>query len=145
MLLDRKGWGLGVDCTLFPRLLETCLGKELVCGHRCRSLPKLEPRRLPPSLQWLLIALRVRIECFTMVLKVQQWGLSLPPPHLGSTALFALCTPASCALLPQGLRVCCILCLKFPAPSLPYLPACSPTLTHPLGPGRTPSLGEKVS
>lgn len=62
-----------------------------------------------------------------------KWGLVGPVPLFGSTAPFTVYTPAPCAFLPQGLCMCSILCLTFV--SIPHFTH-SPTLTHPVGPGR---------
>lgn len=77
-----------------------------------------------PSLQGLLIALRVRTECFTMVLEVQHVGPVPLSPSFDFPALFALCTPAS-----HGLPTSRPLHVLYPLPDIfSSLPTPSPPL-----------------
>lgn len=101
--------------------LEMCSRKEYICGHHCLATAHIGAQETISSFQGLLTALGgMDRMLYHDPRSAAWWGLSLSPPHLGSTALVALCTPALCAFPPQGLCMCCTFCLAFSAPSLPH-------------------------
>ena len=139
MRQESQAWGdapgrEGIDHS-FPTygVPKTRPGTECVGGHHCLNTSHTGAQETVPSPQGLLIAFRI----WSALPWSSKYSIIGPAPLSPSPWFYCPPCPLHSSLMclpTSGLCMGCVLCLTFPAPSLPHLLPDFPTPTHPSGP-----------